>query len=94
VILLVQRPPSDGVGFGYSVFATGLPHDPDGGGHLVSPPVARAIARRVGERIVLPLGSAIAAAAFATFALLHDRTWHIVLTMAVMGIGIRRRPTR
>jgi MFS family permease len=26
--------------------------------------------------------------AFGTFALLHDRTWHIVLTMALMGVGI------
>ena len=28
------------------------------------------------------------AAAFGTFALLHDRTWHIALMMAVMGVGI------
>jgi MFS family permease len=50
--------------------------------------MARAIARRVGERMVLPLGSFVAAAAFGTFALLHDRTWHVVLTMALMGVGI------
>jgi MFS family permease len=37
---------------------------------------------------VLPLGSFVAAAAFGTFAVLHDRTWHIVLTMALMGVGI------
>jgi MFS family permease len=88
VILLVQRPPSDGVGFGYSVFATGLLMTPMALATLVSPPMARAIARRVGERVVLPLGSAVAAASFATFALLHDRTWHIVLMMALMGVGI------
>ena len=88
VILLIQRPPSDGVGFGYSVFVTGLLMTPMAIATLCSPPVARAIARRVGERVVLPLGSLVSAAAFGTFALLHDRTWHIVLTMAVMGIGI------
>jgi MFS family permease len=38
--------------------------------------------------VVLPLGSFVAAAAFGTFAVLHDRTWHIVLTMALMGVGI------
>jgi MFS family permease len=88
VILLVQRPPSDGVGFGYSVFVTGLLMTPMAVASLLSPPMARAIARRVGERVVLPLGSIASAAAFGTFALLHDRTWHIVLTMAVMGVGI------
>ena len=88
VILLVQRPPSDGVGFGYSVFVTGLLMTPMAVASLLSPPMARAIARRLGERVVLPLGSFVAAAAFGTFALLHDRTWHIVLTMALMGVGI------
>jgi MFS family permease len=88
VILLVQRPPSDGVGFGYSVFVTGLLMTPMAVASLVSPPVARAIGRRLGERVVLPLGSAVAAASFGTFAVLHDRTWHIVLAMALMGVGI------
>jgi MFS family permease len=88
VILLVQRPPSDGVGFGYSVFATGLLMTPMAVATLVAPPVARGIARRVGEQVVLPLGSLVAAASFGTFALLHDRTWHIALTMALMGVGI------
>lgn len=87
-ILLVQRPQSDGVGFGYSVFATGLLMTPMAVASLVSPPVARALGRRLGERVVLPLGSAVAAAAFGTFAVLHDRTWHIVLMMALMGVGI------
>ena len=36
----------------------------------------------------LPVGSLVAARGFGTFALLHDRTWHIVLTMALMGVGI------
>jgi MFS family permease len=88
VILLVQRPPSDGVGFGYSVFVTGLLMTSMAVATLVSPPLARVIARRLGERVVLPLGSFVAAGAFGTFALLHDRTWHIVLTMALMGVGI------
>jgi MFS family permease len=88
VILLIQRPPSGGVGFGYSVFVTGLLMTPMAVASLVSPPLARALARRVGERVVLPLGSVVCALSFGTFAALHDRTWHIALTMAVMGVGI------
>jgi MFS family permease len=88
VILLIQRPPSDGVGFGYSVFVTGLLMTPMAVASLVSPPMARALARRTGERAVLPLGSALVAGSFGMFALLHDHTWDIVLTMAVMGVGI------
>ena len=89
VILLVQRPPSDGVGFGYSVFVTGLLMTPMAMATLLSPPMARAHRPPGGGA-----GGAAArvrsssAAAFGTFALLHDRTWHIVLTMAVMGVGI------
>jgi hypothetical protein len=88
VILLIQRPPSDGVGFGYSVFVTGLLMTPMAVASLVSPPMARALARRAGERAVLPLGSALVAGSFGMFALLHDHTWDIALTMAVMGVGI------
>jgi MFS family permease len=88
VVLLVQRPPSDGVGFGYSVFVTGLLMTPMALATLFSPPVARALARRVGEQVVLPIGATMAAAAFATFAVLHDHTWHIALTMALMGVGV------
>ena len=56
--------------------------------------MARALARRVGERVVLPLGSAVSSAAFGTFALLHDRTWHIVLTMAAAWASASASPTR
>lgn len=88
VVLLIQRPPSDGVGFGYSVFVTGLLMTPMALATLLSPPAARALARRVGEQVVLPIGATVAAAAFATFAVLHDHTWHIALTMALMGVGV------
>jgi|tagenome__1003787_1003787.scaffolds.fasta_scaffold20942694_2 MFS family permease len=88
VILLIQRPPSDGVGFGYSVFVTGLLMTPMAVASLVSPPMARALGRRVGERVVLPLGSLVCALSFGMFAVLHDRTWQIALQMAVMGVGI------
>jgi MFS family permease len=88
VVLLIQRPPSDGVGFGYSVFVTGLLTTPMALATLVSPPVARALARRVGEQIVLPIGATVAAAAFGTFSVLHTSTWHIALAMALMGVGV------
>ena len=37
---LVQRPPSDGVGFGYSVLVTGLLMTPMAVATLFSPPMA------------------------------------------------------
>jgi len=88
VILLVQRPPSAGTGLGHSVFVTGLLMTPMAVATLVSPPVARWLARTTDIRLVLPLGSLVVAASFGTFALLHDSTWHIALMMGVMGVGI------
>ncbi len=88
VILLVQRPPSDGLGLGHSVFATGLLMTPMAVATLVSPPVARWLARATDVRLVLPLGATVVAASFGTFAMLHERTWHIALMMGVMGVGI------
>lgn len=88
VILLVQRPETSGLGLGHSVFATGLLMTPMALTTLLSPPVARWLARRTDLRLVLPVGALLVAASFATFALLHDRTWHIALMMGVMGVGI------
>jgi MFS family permease len=88
VVLFIQRPASDGVGFGASVFVTGLLMTPMALTTFLSPPVARALARRVGEQVVLPIGAGVAAAAFATFAVLHSATWQIALTMALTGVGI------
>lgn len=88
VILLIQRPVSAGLGFGYSVFVTGLLMIPMAVASLVSPPVARWLARRTDIRLVLPLGSVLVAASFATFIGLHDQTWHVLLMMTLMGVGI------
>lgn len=88
VILLIQRPVNAGLGLGHSVFVTGLLMTPMAVATLVSPPVARWLARRTDVRLVLPVGSLVVAASFGTFTLLHDRTWHIALMMGVMGVGI------
>lgn len=88
VILLVQRPVTAGVGLGHSVFVTGLLMTPMAVATLLSPPVARWLARRTDVRLVLPVGSTVVAASFGTFAVLHEQTWHIALMMAVMGVGI------
>jgi MFS family permease len=88
VILLIQRPVTAGLGLGHSVFVTGLLMTPMAVATLVSPPVARWLARRTDVRLVLPVGSLVVAASFGTFAVLHDRTWHIALMMGVMGVGI------
>lgn len=88
VLLLVQRPVENGLGFGYSVFVTGLLMLPMAVASLVSPPVARWLAERTDMRYVLPLGSILVAASFGTFAVAHDRTWQIALMMGLMGVGI------
>lgn len=88
VLLLAQRPVEDGLGFGYSVFATGLLMLPMAVASLVAPGVARWLERRMPPRLVLPLGSAIVTLSFGAFAVWHDRTWHIAAMMGLMGVGI------
>jgi len=88
VMLFIQRPNADGVGFGASVFVNGLLMTPMAVMTLVSPPIARAVARVVGTRGVLPVGSFLVAASFAVFAVLHDHEWQVALVFAVMGVGI------
>lgn len=87
-ILLSQRTPSGGLGLGLTVFATGLVMTPMALASLVSPPVARWLARRIGVRRVLPLGAVVVALSFGLFAVWHDEVWQVVVMMAVMGIGI------
>ncbi len=87
-ILLMQREPSDGLGLGFSVFATGLVMMPMALASLVSPHLARRLGHRTGLRPVLPLGALAVALSFGVLALLHDRTWHFAVMMAVLGVGI------
>ncbi len=88
MILLVERPTTDGLGLGYSVFVNGLLMVPMSVATLLSPPVSRWVIRHTGLRFVLPAGALAVAAAFAFFAVAHHSTWHIVVAMTLMGFGI------
>jgi MFS family permease len=88
MILLVERPTTDGLGLGYSVFVNGLLMVPMSVATLLSPPVSRWVIRHTGLRFVLPAGALAVAAAFAFFAVAHRSTWHIVVAMTLMGFGI------
>ncbi|MET8052909.1 MFS transporter [Streptosporangium sp. NPDC005286] len=88
MVLLIQQPTTHGLGLGYSVFVNGLLMLPMSIATLLSPPVARALARWTGVRSVLPVGSLAVAAAFGTFAVAHRVIWHIVVSMALLGVGI------
>jgi MFS family permease len=88
MILLIERPTTDGIGLGHSVFVNGLLMIPMSVATLLSPPVSRWVIRHTGMRFVLPAGSLATAAAFAVFAVAHTATWHIVVAMTLMGFGI------
>lgn len=88
VLLLAQRPVEDGLGFGHSVFATGVLMMPMALATLASTPLATRLERIMPRRMVLPLGAVLTTSAFVWFALLHDRTWHIAVMMGLLGTGI------
>jgi MFS family permease len=88
MILLVERPTTDGLGLGYSVFVNGLLMVPMSVATLLSPPVSRWVIRHTGLRFVLPAGALAVAAAFGFFAVAHHATWHIIVAMTLMGFGI------
>jgi MFS family permease len=89
MILLVERPTTDGLGLGYSVFVNGLLMVPMSVATLLSPPVVavghpacrpavRAPGRRAGGGRRRSRSSPVA----------HRSTWHIVVAMTLMGFGI------
>jgi MFS family permease len=93
-VVLVQSPASGGVGgeqvvgLGRSVFVTGLLMVPMAFGSLVSPPIARRLEARFGERVVFPVGSFACAVGFAALARWHTSEVHVAVMMALMGLGV------
>lgn len=92
-VVLVQSPPSGGVsgstvGLGRSVFVTGLLMVPMALGSLVSPPIARRLGARLGERAVFPVGAFSCALGFAALARWHTSEWHVAVMMGLMGLGV------
>lgn len=85
---LVQTPTSAGYGFGASLVLSGTVLMPLSVGSLVSQPFARAITRRFGLRVVLPMGCGVGGAALAIAALSHDHLGQLALVAALLGVGV------
>jgi MFS family permease len=85
---LAQTPASTGYGLGASLVATGLLLVPLSIASLVSAPIARAIGRRFGMRVVLPLGALVVAAAGLLLAVAHGHMADLAIATALSGIGI------
>ena len=85
---LAQTPASTGYGLGASLVSTGLLLVPLSIASLVSAPIARAIGRRFGMRVVLPLGALVVAAAGLRLAAAHGHMADLAIATALSGIGI------
>jgi MFS family permease len=85
---LVQLPVSSGYGFGASVTAAGLFLLPSSAAMLFAGPLAGVLANRVGGRVPLLLGVAIACVSFVLFAFAHGERWEIYIASALNGMGI------
>jgi EmrB/QacA subfamily drug resistance transporter len=83
-----QLPKSTGFGFGASVVVSGLYLLPSTLGMVVVGFAAGAIAARFGSKIAAVVGSAITAAAFGLIAVAHAHPYEMLLSAALLGIGI------
>jgi MFS family permease len=85
---LAQTPEATGYGLGASLATTGLLLVPLSLASLVSAPVARALGRRFGMRVVLPLGALVTAATGVLLAAAHGNLVDLAIANGLAGIGI------
>ncbi len=83
-----QLPKSTGFGFGASVVASSLYLLPAAIGMTVVGSFAGRVSRRFGSRAALIVGSFVAAASFLYSALQHSHTYDILISTALLGIGM------
>ncbi len=83
-----QLPKSTGFGFGASVVTAGLYLLPAALGMSALGSVAGRVARRFGSRMAVIAGSGITALSFALLAVAHDHPYDMLISAALMGIGI------
>jgi EmrB/QacA subfamily drug resistance transporter len=84
----VQAPGGAGYGFNASVTEAGLILLPSTAVMLFAGPLAGWLGARVGSRLPLLIGTALAAAAFGLIAVAHDHRWELYIGTALMGAGI------
>jgi EmrB/QacA subfamily drug resistance transporter len=83
-----QLPKSTGFGFGASVLDSSLYLLPSTAGMVVLGSVAGRISRRFGSKSALVTGSAFAALSFFWIAIEHGHPYDILITTALLGVGI------
>jgi EmrB/QacA subfamily drug resistance transporter len=83
-----QLPKSTGFGFGASVVVSGLYLLPSTIGMVIVGFAAGSIAVRFGSKPALVVGSAITAGAFGLMAVAHSHPYDMLISAALMGIGI------
>jgi MFS family permease len=83
-----QLPKSTGFGFGASVVVSGLYLLPSTLGMVVVGFAAGSIAARFGSKQALVAGSAITAGAFGLLAVAHAHPYDMLISAALMGVGI------
>ena len=84
----VESPSVRGYGFGASATQAGLYLLPSSLAMLFSGPVAGLVGRRVGPKWPLAAGMTIVAFAALLLAFAHDEPWHVVLSSAMLGLGV------
>jgi MFS family permease len=84
----VSTPEAAGYGFGASATAAGLYLVPASFMMLFAGPVAGMLGRRYGSKWPLALGMTFVAVAALGFAAEHDRPWHVVAAMVLLGAGV------
>jgi MFS family permease len=83
-----QLPKSTGFGYGASVVGSALYLLPSTIGMFVLGFAAGHIARRFGSKAALVSGSLVTAAAFGLMAVQHDHVYDMLVSSALLGIGI------
>ena len=88
IIRFAQTPRSTGYGFGSSIVVSGLLLLPLSVLSAASSRVAPLLARRFGQRAVLPIGCVVFVGANLLFALDRSSLWGVALVMALAGLGV------
>ncbi len=83
-----QLPKSTGFGYGASVVVSGLYLLPSALGMGLLGSVAGRVARRYGSKLALVAGSAVTALAFAWMAVLNSHPYDMLISSALLGVGI------
>ena len=83
-----QLPKSTGFGFGASVVTAGLYLLPAALGMSALGSVAGRVARRFGSRLAVIAGSGITALSFALLAVAHGHPYDMLISAALLGVGI------